>query len=223
MKHYILPLLSLYSLSALPACASTPQQVPTPEIKANISDQNVFSTEDEAARNARFAAWKQDFMRRAIEKGYDEALVRGMLVPAQINEKAIERNKTQPEFSKPVWSYIDNAASPNRLEGGQEKLAQERQLFDAIEARYSVSRYYLTAIWGLETAYGKIIGNEDMISSLATLAFEGRRSAFGEQQLYALLDIIASGDVRPEQLKGSWAGAMGMTQFIPTTFKLNLP
>ena len=185
---------------------------PTPE---SASEQQPIA----ATREARFQAWKNRFISEAIAKGYDQQLVRGIIGGANINERAIERNENQPEFVKPVWSYIDNAANATRLNGGRTKLSEERQVFDAVEGRYFVDRHILTAIWGLESAYGKIQGTHDIISALSTFAFEGRRTAFGEQQLYAILDMLSQGYVTRSQLKGSWAGAMGMMQFIPTTFR----
>lgn len=167
----------------------------------------------------RFEAWKQDFTNRAIAKGYDRALVTSVLSTAVINERALDRDRKQPEFTKPVWSYVDNAASADRLNTGRARMADTKDVFDAVEARYHVPRHILTSIWGLETSYGRIMGNHETVSALATFAFEGRRKAFGEQQLLAVLDLLQAGDVRAEQLTGSWAGAMGMTQFIPTTFR----
>jgi len=109
-------------------------------------------------------------------------MVERLILPAKIEERALERDKTQPEFSKPIWSYVDGAASATRLNSGRTKLAENRATFDAIEARYKVPRHILTSIWGLETAYGKIMGDYYPVNALATFAFEGRRKAFGENQ-----------------------------------------
>lgn len=158
-------------------------------------------------------------MARAIAKGYDKTLVQTVIGTAKINPKAIKSDKNQPESTKPVWAYVDTAASPVRLKQGRAKLAENEILFNAIEMRYGVDRHVLTSIWGLESAYGKIIGTDNMVDSLATLAFEGRRQQFFESQLYAILDLLTRGEVRRDQLFGSWAGGMGMTQFIPTTFR----
>jgi len=104
-------------------------------------------------------------------KGYDKAMVERLILPAKIEERALERDKTQPEFSKPVWSYVDNAANASRLNGGRSKLAENRATFDAIEARYKVPRHILTSIWGLETAYGKIMGDYYPVDALSTSSF----------------------------------------------------
>lgn len=216
-----IPVLSL-SLLALPACAATPEA----EAAASPQEQsaNPVATSPQNIRAAltqqeRFNIWKSDFVTQAVMKGYDKAMVERLILPAKIEERALERDKTQPEFSKPIWSYVDNAANASRLNGGRTKLAENSATFDAIEARYKVPRHILTSIWGLETAYGKIMGDYFPVNALATFAFEGRRMSFGENQLYALLDLLKSGSVRQDQLISSWAGAMGMTQFIPATFR----
>jgi membrane-bound lytic murein transglycosylase B len=218
--RFLIPALSL-SLLALPACAATP------EAKAASPQGASASPVSTPPRNARanltqierFNIWKSEFIARAAMKGYDRVMVERLILPAKIEERALERDKTQPEFSKPIWSYVDNAANASRLNGGRTKLAENRATFDDIEARYRVPRHILTSIWGLETAYGKIMGTYNPVDALATFAFEGRRTAFGENQLYALLDLLKSGAVRQDQLISSWAGAMGMTQFIPATFR----
>ena len=219
-------ILAAFSL-ALSACASAP--VPSPAVPAPAPTAQTATSKPapvlvnpapiKLTQAQEFANWKADFTARALAKGYEEILVTSVIQPAKVNPKAIYKDKNQPEFSKPFWAYIDGVSSEARLSGGRGKLGLHSSLFTDIEIRYGVDRNILTAIWGLETSYGKIIGDDNMVDSLATLAFQGRRKAFGEQQLFAILDILKSGEVRKEQLIGSWAGAMGMTQFIPTTFR----
>lgn len=214
-------IISLSALS-LTACSTTseaaPEPTPGPTPASSSSSQTSLPT-NSLTQQERFETWKQVFIRKAVNKGHDQALVASLILPATINEKALDRDREQPEFTKPIWSYVDNAANATRLNGGRTKLSSERNVFDVVEGRYFVDRHVLTAIWGLESAYGKIMGTHDIISALSTFAFEGRRTSFGEQQLFGVLDMIKAGYVRPEQLKGSWAGAMGMMQFIPTTFR----
>jgi len=217
----LIPVLSL-TLLALPACAATPAAKAAPEATPNPQTKTGAAAPYARAvlsQQERFNIWKSEFIARSVMKGYDKAMVERLILPAKIEEQALERDKTQPEFSKPIWSYVDNAANASRLNGGRSKLAENNATFDAIEARYKVPRHILTSIWGLETAYGKIMGDYYPVDALATFAFEGRRTTFGENQLYALLDLLKSGSVRQDQLISSWAGAMGMTQFIPATFR----
>jgi len=207
--------------TSAPETSST-EQTTSDAPQAALNQQNLTQnnlTQNNLTQAQRFAAWKGNFTNRAVAKGYSRALVTRIITPAEINTLALDRDRDQPEFTKPVWSYVDGAASADRLNKGRAKLTEAEDVFAQVESRYPVPRHILTAIWGLETAYGRIMGNHDIISALSTFAFEGRRQKFGEQQLFAVLDMLAAGDVREDQLIGSWAGAMGMTQFIPTTFR----
>lgn len=210
------------TLLALPACASTAEAPSAAEPQSRAASPVAAApryTRAELPQAERFALWKSEFIARAERMGYNRKMVENLILPAKIEERALDRDKNQPEFSKPVWSYVDNAANASRLNGGRAKLSNFKTTFDAVEARYKVPRHILTSIWGLETAYGKIMGDYYPVDALATFAFEGRRTSFGEAQLYALLDLLKSGAVRQDQLISSWAGAMGMTQFIPATFR----
>ncbi len=189
-----------------PATSIAQRTIP-PEFAANMSPQTKFNI------------WKNSFIDRAIGQGYDANLVQNLIGPAKINEKALDRDSSQPEFTKPIWSYVDGAASADRLNKGRSKLSSTSQTYDAIERRYQVSRHYLTAIWGLESAYGVIQGKHNIVDALATFAHDGRRQKFGEQQLFAILDLLSRGVIRQDQLVGSWAGAIGMPQFIPSTMR----
>lgn len=183
---------------------------PAPKVSANTQNPT---------QEVRFETWKANFIERAIARGHNPAIVRAMIGRAKINPLALDRDKTQPEFNSPIWSYVDKTTSPDRISRGKALLTENAQLLRDIQERYRVSPHVLTAIWGLESSYGRILGDHNIIDALATFAFEGRRTKFGEEQLFAALDIVKSGKVRPAQLTGSWAGAMGMTQFIPTTFR----
>jgi membrane-bound lytic murein transglycosylase B len=130
----------------------------------------------------------------------------------------IELDRAQPEFTRTVWEYLDTAVSPQRVALGQARLQQVRAEGDAAAARYGVPAEIVVAIWGIESNYGSHYGDIPTIDALATLGFEGRREDWARGQLLAALKIIASGDIPRAQMIGSWAGAMGQTQFLPTVF-----
>jgi membrane-bound lytic murein transglycosylase B len=126
---------------------------------------------------------------------------------------------TQPEFTKAFWDYLDLLVSENRIKRGREILAQYRPTFDAVEKAYGVDRNVVTAIWGIESNFGTSGGERPVVRSTATLACVGRRQAYFKDEFRAALEILNRGDINPDRLKGSWAGAFGPTQFMPTSFK----
>lgn len=133
--------------------------------------------------------------------------------------EVIEAATYQPEYVKPIGEYIDRAVSEKRIEAGKEMLIEQKALLDALEKRYGVDRHILVAIWGVESNYGAQPGDKNVIRSLATLACSGTKAKFARSQLVSALKILQHGDVRLEAMNGSWAGAMGHTQFIPTTYQ----
>ena len=126
---------------------------------------------------------------------------------------------SQPEFTKAIWDYLDILVSDTRVARGREILAQYKPQFDAMERAYGVDRYIVASIWGIESNYGTQGGDRSVVNSTATLACVGRRQAYFKDEFLSALEILHRGDVRPEHLKGSWAGAFGGTQFMPTSFK----
>jgi membrane-bound lytic murein transglycosylase B len=125
----------------------------------------------------------------------------------------------QPEFTKSFWDYLDLLVSEERIAKGREVLATHRATFDAVEKAYGVDRHIITAIWGIESKFGSVTGDRPVVRSTATLACIGRRQAYFRDEFLATLEILERGDVAPDRLKGSWAGAFGPTQFMPTAFK----
>jgi lytic murein transglycosylase len=126
---------------------------------------------------------------------------------------------SQPEFTKSVWDYLDQLVSDERIAQGRALLERYRSTFDAVERAYGVDRYIIAAIWGVETNYGTLGGDRPVIRSTATLACIGRRQNYFREEFLSALEILARGDVKPDRLVGSWAGAFGPTQFMPTAFK----
>ena len=171
-----------------------------------------------AGGNARFEAWLGAFRHRAIAAGITQRTLDRSLAGLTYDTDAIKRDRNQAEFSKPIWEYLDAAVSEMRISNGRKVLAQHKDTLNRIEARYGVEKEVVVAVWGLETSYGAYRGSSPTIRSLATLAFDARRAQFFETQLLAALRIVQAGDVRAEGMTGSWAGAMGHTQFMPTSY-----
>ncbi|THD83550.1 lytic murein transglycosylase [Aliigemmobacter aestuarii] len=167
---------------------------------------------------AGFEDWLAGFRTRALEQGIDAALFDRALRGASFDPDIVRKDRNQSEFTKTIWDYLDSAVSDARVEAGRRAIAQHDALLREVEDRYGVDRHVVAAIWGLETAYGSYMGDTPTLAALATLAYDGRRAAFFERELIAALRIVAAGDVSPERMKGSWAGAMGHTQFMPSSF-----
>jgi peptidoglycan lytic transglycosylase B len=125
----------------------------------------------------------------------------------------------QPEFTKSIWDYLDLLVTDARIANGRALLAKYSATFDAVERAYGVDRYVITAIWGVESNYSSEGGDRPVLRSTATLACIGRRQNYFREEFLATLEILQRGDVRPDRLVGSWAGAFGPTQFMPTAFK----
>jgi peptidoglycan lytic transglycosylase B len=130
----------------------------------------------------------------------------------------MDRLDSQPEFTKSIWDYLDLLVTDARIARGREILAQNRAVFDAVEKAYGVDRYIIAAIWGIESNFGTAIGDRSVIRSTATLACIGRRQKYFRDEFLSALEILHHGDIRPDRLQGSWAGAFGPTQFMPTSF-----
>ncbi|CEP35412.1 Membrane-bound lytic murein transglycosylase B [Halomonas sp. R57-5] len=168
---------------------------------------------------ANFQQWLRDFRQYAAGQGISEATLSNALDGIRFRERVIELDGYQPEFVRPIWEYLDTAVSSTRITNGQEKLADHRDTAQQMEQRYGVPAEIIVAIWGIESNYGSNFGDFSTLESLATLAYDGRRRDFARGELLAALRIIDQGDIAAEQMKGSWAGAMGHTQFIPSSFE----
>ena len=215
--------LGLAGLAALSAPASSrvpdvgdPLGVPAAELSL------VFESSGHAAMDA----WRSDFAATALRQGVAEETVRAVLsdispLSLYLGDPGGETATgiaDQAEFAKPIWEYIETAVTESRLQRGAQKLGDMRDTFEAIEAAYGVDRQAVAAIWAMETNLGSYIGSFDAANTLANMAVEGRRRAFAERELLALMVLVGRGDVVREQLLSGWAGAMGHTQFMPTTF-----
>ena len=202
----LLPLLLLAACAQAPAenlpTATTPA-MPQPTIAVPLSS---------------FADWRQALRSEAIAAGIDASLFDHAFAGISPDPAVLKADSSQPEFTRPVWEYLDGAVSSSRIGRGRVLLAQHNAVLQRIEQQYGVEAQILVAIWGLESNFGNNIGSNSVIRSLATLAYDGRRQGFWRVQLLAALQILQNGDVASERMIGSWAGAMGQTQFMPTTY-----
>ncbi|WP_417778993.1 lytic murein transglycosylase [Stutzerimonas xanthomarina] len=208
------------ALSIMVACAAEP----VAQSASAVTGQPMSTAESQGLPSEAehpqlsFAEWRDAFRSEALQAGISAQVFDRAFAGVTPDPSIIIADRSQPEFTRPVWQYLDGALSKQRVERGQRLLKQHQSTLDDIEARYGVDRNTLVAIWGLESSYGQIMGDKGVIRSLATLAHEGRRPGFAKSQLLAALEILQHGDVDADQLRGSWAGAMGQTQFIPTTY-----
>src|SRR6185369_7687900 len=161
------------------------------------------------------AAMWPDAARRNITQQNFERFTAGLEPDLRI----MDLMDSQPEFTKAIWDYLDILVSDARLARGREILAKYKPQFDAAEKAYGVDRYVIAAIWGIESNYSTQMGERSVLQSTATLACIGRRQNYFRDEFLSALEILDHGDLRPEQMRGSWAGAFGPTQFMPTAFK----
>lgn len=176
------------------------------------------SSAEAGTQDAAFAAWKEDLRREALAKGISAATLDKALTPAQPIPKVIELDRRQPEFTQTFWRYIDLRVNETRIERGREMLQKHGPLLRHVWQKYQVPPRFLVAFWGLESNYGSHFGGYPVVDALVTLAYDERRSKFFRVQLLDALEIIDKGDISVERMRGSWAGAMGHLQFIPSTF-----
>ncbi|CUH74725.1 lytic murein transglycosylase [Tropicibacter naphthalenivorans] len=165
-----------------------------------------------------FHQWIKDFRPRATRAGINARTFDAAFRGVRFDPKVVARDSNQSEFSKTIWDYLDSAASDNRVLKGREMLRTHGALLNQIEAHYGVDKEVVLAIWGMESNFGSHRGSDPVIQSMASLAYDGRRRSFFEGELIAALKILQGGHTSPENLRGSWAGAMGHTQFMPSSF-----
>lgn len=200
----------MVSLMAATACTQT-----VAEVKPVSRDINTLIT---SGNPASFEAWRASFRSAALARGISAEVFDAAFKDVRPNAEVIRLDAHQPEFTKPIWEYLDGAVSSDRVSGGRSNYKRYEGILKRIEATYGVDAKVVAAIWGMETNYGSYRGNMSVIEALATLAYDSRRRDFGETQLIAALRILQAGDVSVDQMNGSWAGAMGHTQFIPTSY-----
>jgi membrane-bound lytic murein transglycosylase B len=187
--------------------AAAPAATPAPPAPVSIPSSGDMS----------FDQWRAQFAPKAVVAGVPLEVVQRELAGLTPDAQVVSLDRRQPEFSRPIGDYIKGTVSDARIAQGRDFRTSLAFLPD-VEARFGVPREILLSVWAMESGFGKIQGTSDVVRSLATLAADGRRRDFAEGELIAALKIIASGEATRMQMKGSWAGAMGQTQFIPSNF-----
>ncbi|MDY0250208.1 MAG: lytic murein transglycosylase [Pseudomonas sp.] len=208
------PILMMMSLFASPATASTLTPLVTPSVSTTVTPNAAPLVTAQS-----FTDWRAGLRMEALSQGIAPLLFEQAFAGLIPDPQVIRADQSQPEFSRPIWEYLDSAVSSWRVARGKALLAEHTKTLQAIEARYQVEPSVLVAVWGMESSFGRQIGSKNVIRSLATLAYEGRRNAFWRSQLIAALHILQEGDTNINGMLGSWAGAMGQTQFMPTTYR----
>jgi lytic murein transglycosylase len=201
----------------LPALAAGPDSSLRPAQRAEQAA--VQAKPSPGASQAGLERWLTEFRPRAIEAGITAATLDRALADVFYDEGIIRRDRNQAEFTKTIWDYLDTAVSDLRIANGRAALAKWDETLTRIEESYGVEKEILVAIWGLESAYGTFRGNIPVINSLATLAYDARRRDFFEAELLDALAILQAGDTQVAAMRGSWAGASGHTQFMPSSFQ----
>ena len=173
-------------------------------IKVSVSEQG-------------FLKWKDYLYNKALDKGYNEQFLQKLFDDINFSKQALIQDKKQ--FKKQSFEqYYHNAVNNLRIKKGRKKLKKYHQLLNKIESQYQVPKSYIIALWAVESNFGKGMGDFNIVNSLVNLAYEGRRGKFFEREFFAALDILVQKNITIKKFKGSWAGAMGQCQFMPTTY-----
>ncbi|VAW48520.1 Membrane-bound lytic murein transglycosylase B, partial [hydrothermal vent metagenome] len=165
-----------------------------------------------------FQNWLTHFKQQARQAGISEQTLTEAFKDIHLSQKVLESDRKQPEFTRTFFEYFYSAVSQDRIITGRQQYQKHQKLLNQVTEKYGIPSHILVSFWGMETNYGRYTGNIPIIQSLVTLAYDPRRTTFFSKQLIAALKIIDQGHVHPDQMKGSWAGAMGQVQFMPTNY-----
>ena len=165
-----------------------------------------------------FSHWLYGFKQRAAAQGISQSVLANTVNSLEYLPRVIELDQKQPEHKITFAKYKKNILTKKRIEEGRKFFKQYRAMLNRVSQTYGVQPQYIVALWGIETSYGKITGGFDVLSALATLAYEGRRASFFENELIGALKILQNGHAGTDRLIGSWAGAMGQCQFMPSSY-----
>jgi len=172
-----------------------------------------------ADEDADFARWLADFKQEARESGVSDVILEAAFEGVKPSPRVVKLDRSQPETIQTFQDYFEKRVTPFRIELGRKQFREHRKLFQQIESRFGVQGRFIAAFWGMETSYGRFSGGHYVIGALTTLAYDPRRAKFFRKQLMDALIILDEGHITVDKMKGSWAGAMGQTQFMPSTFR----
>ena len=190
----------------------------TPGLCGSALQQSTNEAYQTQVQDSKFRTFIAAFRTSAIQAGIEPQIYDSAASAIARNPRVEALNLEQPEFAKPIWEYLASALSPGRITTGQQLLAADAPMLDAIEKRFGVQREILVAIWGMESDYGREMGRFNIFEALATLAYDGPRADFGRRELLDALRIAQRERFRPMDMTSSWAGAFGQTQFVPSSF-----
>ena len=167
---------------------------------------------------AKWQVWLDEVRAEAGAKGIQQTILDQSLTGIEPIPRIIELDRRQPEFTLTFAQYVERVVPDRRVQKGRQMLAQHRALLDKVGKEIGVQPRFIVALWGIETDFGRLTGGFNVVNALATLAFDGRRSAYFRKELFDALQILDEGHITPEKMTGSWAGAMGQAQFMPSSF-----
>ncbi len=211
-----LPARVLFAALLLAGCQTTaapPVSATTGGSSASAASAVVASAQPES-----FEEWLTGLRAEALGQGIRPQTFERAFARVTLSDRVIELDSSQPEFTRQPWQYLDSAVNERRVQAGRQKLQENGALLRPIAQRSGVPPEILVAFWGVETDFGNVTGGFSVIDALTTLAYKGRRAAYFRTELLAALRILDNGDIPLERMSGSWAGAMGQTQFMPTIF-----
>ena len=165
-----------------------------------------------------FPTWLRALRAEARQKGFSQSTVDSALSDVEPIARVLELDRRQPETTITFDDYITRVVTQARVDTGRARIAEHRELLEKVSTRFGVQPRFIVSLWAIETDFGRIQGNFSIIAALATLAYDGRRSAFFREELYNALRMIERGQANAKDMKGSWAGAMGQSQFMPSSF-----
>lgn len=217
MTTSLLPRAAWMAFASLPVLLIAACQTPS-QTTGLVAETSAPPPAAEAPPDVAFPVWLEAARQEALRKGISQATVTEAFAGLTPNPRVVELDGRQPEFSQTFWRYLDGAISDARVNKGRALMQQNAGLLAKLERSYGVPGRYLVAFWGMETDFGRNTGDFSVVRSLATLAYDGRRGAYFRGEMFDALTILDHRDIDNAHMLGSWAGAMGQTQFMPSAF-----